>query len=135
LPETVLEALLQLLIKESKMTVLSQQNTQATATAENTDISLNWGASNNARGRITAPALQKKHLLPLVRQKKILEIRQQITEGTYDLDKRLNIALDYLLDDIIRIGQHNRLFVSKCWPVNNRFASLTRHRLISVRDN
>jgi anti-sigma28 factor (negative regulator of flagellin synthesis) len=80
---------------------LSQQNNGATLKAENTDISLNWGAGNNALRRITAPALQNIHLLLPVREKKILEIRQQLIEGTYDIDKRLNVALDHLLENLI----------------------------------
>jgi hypothetical protein len=82
------------------MSVLSQQNTESTVIAENTDISLNWGAGNDARGRITAPALQNIRSLPRVCKKKILEVRQQLVEGTYDIDKRLNAVLDRLLDDL-----------------------------------
>jgi hypothetical protein len=92
------EALLQLLIKESKMTVLSQENTKPTIIAGNTDVSLNCGADNKARGRIIAPAF---YSLPSVRKKKILEIRQQLIEGRYDLDERLNIALDNLLEELV----------------------------------
>ena len=83
------------------MPVLSQRNTESTAIAENTGISLNWGAGNNARGRITAPALQNIGSLLRVRKKKILEVRRQLVEGTYDIDKRLNAVLDRLLEDIV----------------------------------
>jgi hypothetical protein len=93
-----LEALLQLLIKESKVTVLSQQNAESTVIAENTDVSWNCGADNKARERITAPAFCS---LPSVSKKKIFEIRQQLSEGKYDIDKRLDIALDRLLENII----------------------------------
>ncbi len=81
------------------MSDLSQQNNESTVMDENTDVYLDWGFGNKARGRITAPA--KNHLLPLVRKKKILEVRQQLAEGTYDIDERLNVALDHLLDDLI----------------------------------
>jgi anti-sigma28 factor (negative regulator of flagellin synthesis) len=85
------------------MSVLSQQNTESTVIAENTDISsnLNWGAGNKARGRITAPALRNIRSLPQVRKKKILEVRQQLAEGTYDIDKRLNAVLERLLEDLV----------------------------------
>lgn len=88
-------------VKESKMSDLSQQNNGATLMAENTDVSLNWGDGNNARGRIIAPALQTIHSLPPVRKKKILKVRQQLAEGTYDIDKQLNVALDLLIEGII----------------------------------
>jgi len=80
------------------MTVLRQQNTKSSVGAENTDVSMNCGAGNKASGRIDAPAF---YLLPSVRRKNILEIRQQIIEGRYDIDKRLNIALDRLIEDLI----------------------------------
>jgi hypothetical protein len=96
-----LEAYLQLLIKESKMTVLSQQNDGATAVAENTDVSLNLDTGSEARGRIIALALQKIHSLPPVRKKKILKVRQQLSEGGYDLDKRLNVVLDRILEELV----------------------------------
>ncbi len=82
------------------MPVLSQQNTESTVIAENTDVSSNWGAGNNARGRITAPVLQNIRSLPQVRKNKILEVRQQLVEGTYDIDMRLNAVLDRLLEDL-----------------------------------
>jgi len=95
------EACQKLLVKESKMSDVSQQNTGATVIAENTNISFNWGAGNKARGRITAAAFQNIRSLPLVRKKKILEVRQQLVDGTYDIDKRLNTVLDRLLEDIL----------------------------------
>ncbi len=83
------------------MAVLIQQNTESTVIAENIDISLNCGDGNNARGRITAPALQKNHLLLLVCKKKILKVRQQLAEGIYDIGERLNVVLDHLLENLI----------------------------------
>jgi hypothetical protein len=95
------EACQKLLVKESKMSDLSQQNTGATVIAENTDISLNWGAGNKTRGRIAAPALQNIRSLPPVCKKKVLKVRQQLVEGTYDIDKRLNTVIDRLLEDLV----------------------------------
>jgi hypothetical protein len=38
--------------------------------------------------------------LPEVRREKVLYIRQQLTEGKYNLNKRLDIALDKVLEDL-----------------------------------
>ncbi|MGA1980378.1 MAG: hypothetical protein ABSG99_07460 [Sedimentisphaerales bacterium] len=83
------------------MSVLSQQNTESIVIAESTDISLNWNAGNKAREGMTAPALQNIRSLPRVCKKKILEVREQLVEGTYDIDKRLNAVLDRLLEDLV----------------------------------
>ena len=83
------------------MSDLSQQNTESTVIAENTGISLNWGAGNSTRERITAPALQNVRSLPRVRKRKILEVRRQLVEGTYDIDKRLNAVLDRLFENLL----------------------------------
>ena len=45
--------------------------------------------------------LKKIALLPEVRKKKVLDVRQQLTEGKYDLGERLNIALDKVLEDLV----------------------------------
>jgi len=44
--------------------------------------------------------LKKIASLPEVRKKKIMNVRQQLTEGKYDLKKRLDIALDKVLEDL-----------------------------------
>jgi hypothetical protein len=93
------------------MSVLIQQNTESTVIAENTDVSVNCGDGNKARGRITAPAFCS---LPSVRKKKIFEIRQQLIEGTYGLDERLNIALDRLLEDLIAEYRIDYLLPNPC---------------------
>lgn len=67
------------------MSYLCKQNTGLTVVAENTDVFLDWVFGNKVR----------------VRKNKILEIRQQIDEGTYDIDKRLNAVLDRLLEDLV----------------------------------
>lgn len=83
------------------MSDLSQQNNGATVIAENTEISLDWGAGNKTQGRITAPSLLNILSLSPVRKKKILEVRKQLVEGRYDIDGRLNVALDRLLEDLV----------------------------------
>ena len=38
--------------------------------------------------------------LPEIRREKVLGIRQQLTEGKYNLSRRLDIALDKVLEDL-----------------------------------
>jgi hypothetical protein len=38
--------------------------------------------------------------LPEIRRAKVLDIRQQLTEGKYNLGRRLDIALDKVLEDL-----------------------------------
>jgi len=38
--------------------------------------------------------------LPEIRREKVLHIRQQLTEGKYNLNQRLDIALDKVLEDL-----------------------------------
>jgi hypothetical protein len=68
---------------------------------ENTDSNSDCGFGNRFHGRIIASVLQKIHSLPPVRKKKILKVRQQLAEGTYDIDRRLDVALDRLLEELI----------------------------------
>ena len=44
--------------------------------------------------------LKKIASLPEVRKEKVLDVRQQLTEGKYDLNKRLDIALEKALEDL-----------------------------------
>ncbi len=83
------------------MSVLSQQNTESAVIAENIDIPLNCCPGSKARGGITAPVVQNIRPLPQVRKKKILEVRRQLAEGTYDIDERLHAVLGRLLDDLV----------------------------------
>ena len=45
--------------------------------------------------------LKKIASLPEVRRYKILNVRRQLTEGKYNLNKRLNFAVDKVLEDLI----------------------------------
>jgi len=45
--------------------------------------------------------LKKITSLPEVRKRKILTIRRQLTEGRYDINKRLDAALDKVIEDLI----------------------------------
>jgi hypothetical protein len=42
--------------------------------------------------------LRKIASLPEVRKDKVLDVRRQLTEGKYDLDERLDVALDKVLE-------------------------------------
>jgi hypothetical protein len=44
--------------------------------------------------------LKKIAALPEVRQEKVLNVRQQITQGHYDLNNRLEVALDKVLENL-----------------------------------
>jgi hypothetical protein len=44
--------------------------------------------------------LQKIASLPEVRQEKILDVRQQLTEGKYELNERLDVAIDRVLEHL-----------------------------------
>jgi len=44
--------------------------------------------------------LKRIALLPEVRKEKVLDVRRQLTEGKYDLNERLDIALDRVLEDL-----------------------------------
>ncbi len=45
--------------------------------------------------------LKKIAMLPEVRAQKVLNVRQQLTEGEYDLNERLDVALDKVLEDLV----------------------------------
>ena len=80
---------------------LSQQKDEATAISDNIEVFLDWSFYDKPQGGATAPSLPKHLLLPLFREQKILKIRQQLAEGTYDFDGRFDIALDRFLEDLI----------------------------------
>ncbi len=44
--------------------------------------------------------LKKISTLPEIRQEKVLNVRDRITKGEYDLNSRLNVALDKVLEDL-----------------------------------
>ena len=79
------------------MSVLSRQKDEPAVIVENTNILLSEGAANKARCRMSIPALRKITSLSRVRKHKVLAVRQQLAEGTYDLDKRLDAAVDRFL--------------------------------------
>ena len=44
--------------------------------------------------------LKKIASLPDVRKEKVLDLRRQITEGEYDLNERLDVAVDKVLEQL-----------------------------------
>ncbi|MHC4105409.1 MAG: flagellar biosynthesis anti-sigma factor FlgM [Planctomycetota bacterium] len=44
--------------------------------------------------------LKKIACLPEVRKEKVLDVRQQLNKGEYNLNERLNVALDKVLEDL-----------------------------------
>ncbi len=46
--------------------------------------------------------LKKIASLPDSRQEKVLSVRRQLTRGDYDLNQRLDVALERVLDDLTR---------------------------------
>ena len=44
--------------------------------------------------------LKKIASLPEVRKEKVLDLRQQITKGEYDLNERLDVAVDKVLEHL-----------------------------------
>jgi negative regulator of flagellin synthesis FlgM len=44
--------------------------------------------------------LKKIASLPEVRQEKILNLRRQLTEGKYNLNERLDVVLDKVLEEL-----------------------------------
>jgi len=61
--------------------------------------------TNNACNKVslgTTTLVLEKAVLPLeVRKEKILTIRNKLIEGKYDLDERLNLALDKFIEDLL----------------------------------
>jgi hypothetical protein len=46
--------------------------------------------------------LKKIASLPEVRTEKVLNVRRKLTEGKYNLNERLDVALDKALEDLIK---------------------------------
>ena len=76
-----------------------QLNDESIAMAENTEILSDRG--DRVHEKTIALALQKIQSMPSVRKKKVFEVRRQLVEGRYDLEERLDTALDRLLEELI----------------------------------
>ena len=55
---------------------------------------------NNLNNTPVGQVLKKLAALPEVRQQKVLNVRQQLTSGNYDLSERLDVVLDKVIEDL-----------------------------------
>ena len=55
---------------------------------------------NNLNNTPVGQVLKKLAALPEVRQQKVLNVRQQLTSGSYDLGERLDVVLDKVLEEL-----------------------------------
>lgn len=56
--------------------------------------------TNNLNNTPMGQVLKKLASLPEVRQQKVLNVRQQLTSGSYDLSERLDVVLDKVLEEL-----------------------------------
>jgi len=83
------------------MSDFSHENNDSTVIAGNKNVYLNRDSVNKSQGRLSASASRKNHSLSPVRQKKILNVKQKIAEGTYNVKEQLDVVLDRLLEKLI----------------------------------
>lgn len=83
-------------IGSRKMLVSGRQKDELSTIPKNIEITLNGDDSNTVRGRINTATSQNIPSLSRVHKEKVLVIRQQLAEGNYDPNERLNAALDIL---------------------------------------
>ncbi len=88
------------LTKEPPMPVLTECEDCLTISGENTESTMASVSVSRMRPQITPPMLMEIASLPPARIVKILEVRERLAKGTYDLDERLDAVLDRLLADI-----------------------------------
>ena len=86
--------------KEPRMQVLSECEDVATISGENTESTMAGAPDSNMFLVITPSMMQKIASLPQIRKEKVLGVWNQIVQGTYDLDERLDVVIDHLLADI-----------------------------------
>jgi hypothetical protein len=55
---------------------------------------------DNMNSTSLGQVLKKIAVMPEVRKQKVLKVRQQLTEGRYNLTERLDLALEKVLDDL-----------------------------------
>ncbi|MHC4654451.1 MAG: hypothetical protein ACYS91_05455 [Planctomycetota bacterium] len=72
----------------------------------------------NRRTKQEIIVLEKTPLLPMgVHEEKVIAIRQQLAEGKYDINHRLNAAIDKILENLARNNRPEILLLhtpSKC---------------------
>ncbi len=82
------------------MQVLTECEDVVTISGPKTEGAIAEASGCELRPRIIPPILQQIVSLPPARIVKILEVREQLVQGTYRLDERLDTAFDRLLTDI-----------------------------------
>ena len=82
------------------MLVFTEYRDRAAISRENSETTTAEVFVSRMRPQITPPMLQQIASLPPARIVKILEVREQLAQGKYDLDERLDTVLDRLLADI-----------------------------------
>jgi len=85
--------------KESKMPVLSPQKNREAVTVTRAKVPLGEGVDNKARD-VGPPVTQNIPSLLRVHKRKVLAVRQQLVEGRYDFDERLDTAVDRLIETV-----------------------------------
>jgi hypothetical protein len=86
--------------KEAPMPVFTKCEDVANISGENTESTMALVSVSRMRPQITPPMLQQIASLPPTRIVKILEVREQLVRGTYNIDQRLNAVLDHILADL-----------------------------------
>jgi anti-sigma28 factor (negative regulator of flagellin synthesis) len=78
----------------------SQPKNNSTAIAKKADVSLNWGPDSEFQGKNATMLVQNSCLPSGIRLEKVLAIRQQLADGVYSIDQRLDTVLDKLLETL-----------------------------------
>lgn len=76
-----------------------QMNTSADNSVQDSDETMEQileSLNNTPIGKV----LKKIASLPEIRKDKVIDVRQQLTDGKYNLNERLDIALDKVLEDL-----------------------------------
>ena len=77
----------------------SQINTGTDSSIQDSDETMEQileSLNNTPIGKV----LKKIASLPEIRKDKVIDVRQQLTDGKYNLNERLDIALDKVLEDL-----------------------------------
>lgn len=90
-------------MRDFDFTSCSEQNQQADPASEEVAADKDLIMEQILENLNTTPigqVLKNIASLPEIRRQKILHVRRQLTEGKYDLNERLEIALDRVLEDL-----------------------------------
>ncbi|MBN2032604.1 MAG: hypothetical protein JW836_04950 [Deltaproteobacteria bacterium] len=82
------------------MSALGCRMRESAVAVESEEILSSVNAADRPRCTMSIPACRKIVSLSRVRKCRVLAIRQQVDEGTYDLDERMDAVLDRLLEDL-----------------------------------